>query len=238
MKDWLGLIGSVLGGLIGGIFTFLGVKQTIKHEKSKERKAILLKANENKPRLEIVKYSSFNDTINDKTINNDCNVIALKIEDVICDEEKLCFIYDKAALDSENLIFVEYKFKNTGNTEIEDICITSNLPKNMSVFELERKKFYIDNNILNYDVFAHKRYVKPGQVIKIRIYYIKDKVINNFLSHPFTIWLHDINGRYWRQSFNSPIKEIEISSLSSRNDFIASTDVDKAIECFKKPYLW
>ena len=80
--EWISFLASILGGLIGGIFTFLGVKLTLKHEKSKERKATLLKANENKPRLEIVKYSSFDETKNEKTINNDCNVIALKIEEV------------------------------------------------------------------------------------------------------------------------------------------------------------
>ena len=28
--DWLGFAGSIVGGIIGGLFTFLGVKVTIK----------------------------------------------------------------------------------------------------------------------------------------------------------------------------------------------------------------
>ena len=92
--------GSVLFGLIGGIFTFLGVKLTLKHEQEKERKEILLKANDNKPRLEIVKYYDFNTTINNENINNDCNIIALNIIDFKDDGNRVRFFYDTAALNA------------------------------------------------------------------------------------------------------------------------------------------
>lgn len=238
MEEWFGLIGSVLGGLIGGLFTFFGVKLTLKHEKEKSRKEILLQAYENKPRLEIIKYLNFEATANKKSINNDCNVIALNIEKVKNDGNGIKFFYDLNALENKNLVYVEYELKNTGKTEIEDICITSNLQKSMSVIEFERKDFYINENLLNYEVWSHKRYIKPGQTIKVRIYYVKEKVISSYLSYPFTIWLLDINGRYWRQNFNSPNNEIEISSYSSRAEFKNTTDVDAAIVCFNKPYLW
>ena len=77
--DWLAFAGSILGGLIGGLFTFIGVRLTLKHEKEKERRAALQKANDTKPRLEIVTYRGFDETVNDKTIINDCNVLALPI---------------------------------------------------------------------------------------------------------------------------------------------------------------
>lgn len=35
--DWLGFAGSVIGGIIGGLFTFLGVKLTIKHDDEKKK---------------------------------------------------------------------------------------------------------------------------------------------------------------------------------------------------------
>lgn len=236
--EWISFLGSILGGLIGGVFTFLGVKQTLKHDKEKERKEILLRANDNKPRLEIIKYSDFNSTVKKKNINNDCNIIALNITDFKDDNNRARFYYDTKALDDKNLIFVEYEFKNTGNTEIEDICITSNLPKSMSVLEFERKEIYINENLLSYEVWSHKRYIKPGQTIKLRVYYIKDQIISSPISFPFTIWLHDVNGRYWRQNFNCPVNEIEISNYSTRDEFKEATDIEKAIECFKKPYLW
>lgn len=235
--DWLSFAGSIIGGLIGGLFTFFGVKLTLKHEKEKERKEILLKAIEKKPRLEIIKYRDFNSTQNDISINADCNVLALLIED-FKNADRPRFYYDQKALDNNKLIYVEYEFQNTGLTEIDSVCITSNLPKNMSLFELERKEFYINENLLCYEVWSHKRYIKPNGTIKIRVYYIKDKIIRSPISYPLTIWLQDINGRYWSQSFNCPINEIEISEYSTRDDFKGYTDIDKAIECFINPYLW
>ena len=236
--EWISFFGSIIGGLIGGIFTFLGVKLTLRHEKEKDYKEALLKADANKPRLEIINYYDFHSNKNKKILNNDCNVVALKIEEFKNDDGRAKFFYDKEALIDKNLIFVEYELKNTGNTEIEDICITSNLPQNMSIFELERKEFYIIENLLNYEVWSHKRYIKPGKTIKVRIYYLKDKIITSPISYPFTIWLQDINGRYWKQNFNSPINEIEISTYSNREEFKETIDIKTAIECFNKPYLW
>ena len=34
--DWLSFAGSIIGGLIGGLFTFVGVKLTIRHEDQKK----------------------------------------------------------------------------------------------------------------------------------------------------------------------------------------------------------
>lgn len=236
--EWLAFSGSVLGGLIGGLFTFFGVKLTLKHEKAKEEKEALIKAEENKPRLEVIKYSDFNATANKKSVNNDCNVLLLNIEKFEDDNGRARFFYNEDALDSNKLIYAEFELKNTGLTEIEDICIASNLPRNMSVIELERKEFYINENLLNYKVWSNKRYIKPGKSIKIRIYYIKDQIINGLISYPLTIWLHDVNGRYWEQNFGSPNNDVEKSRLSSRKHFIEQTDIDTAIECFRKPYMW
>lgn len=236
--DWLAFAGSILGGLIGGLFTFVGVKLTLKHEKEKEQKEFLIKAEENKPRLEVIKYSDFNATANKKSVNNDCNVLLLNIEKFEDDNGRLRFFYNKDALDNSKLVYVEYEFKNTGLTEIEDVCITSNLPKNMAAIELERKDFYINEKLLNYEVWSNKRYIKPGISIKVRIYYVKDQIMTGSISYPLTIWLRDINGRYWEQNFGSPSNDVEMSRLSSRKKLKEQTNIDIAIECFKKPYLW
>ncbi len=128
--------------------------------------------------------------------------------------------------------------KNTGLTEIEDICITSNLPKDTVVIELERKEFYINENLLNYEVWSNKRYIKPGESIKIRIYYLTEQVITGMIRYLLSIWLHNINGRYWKQNFNSPYNEIEKPICSSRKDLYERTNTDTAIKCFRNPYLW
>ncbi len=35
--DWLAFAGNILGGLIGGLFTYIGVRLTLNYEKEKER---------------------------------------------------------------------------------------------------------------------------------------------------------------------------------------------------------
>ena len=236
--DWLAFFGSILGGLIGGLCTFLGVRLTLKHEREKEFKEIQRKAVEDKPRLEVIKYLDFEATKSSKKINNDCNVLFLSINGFDDSDGIPRFYYNEKALDLKNLSFVEYCFKNTGKTEIDDVCITTNLQRNTAVFELERRDIYITENLLNYEVWANKRYIKPGQEIKIRVYYSKDEVIGSMISYPLTIWLHDINGRYWEQNFGSPNNDVEISRLSNRKTFRDHTNIDTAIDCFKNPYLW
>ena len=236
--DWLSFAGSILGGLIGGLCTFAGVKLTLKHEKEKERREAIQKANETKPRLEIVNFRDFKDTIEDKTFNSDFNVLALHIKD-FRDEDRARFFYNESALDIDGLYYVEYELKNTGLTEISQICITSNLPKNMSVMELEKRSFYIKENLLNYDGWANKRYIKSGETITLRCYFIKETIIESNLGNPlFTIWLQDVNERLWCQSLDCPYNRIEISQVGKRELLRDYLDVTKAIDSFRNPMLW
>ena len=237
--DWLAFAGSILGGLIGGLFTYFGVRLTLKHEMEKEKKEQILKADAEKPRLEIVKFLNFEETKHNRNVNNDCNVLMLDIKKFADDNGRARFFYDEQALKDENLQFVEYELKNTGLTEIADICITGNLPRNLSLIELERKETYITENFLNYEVWSNKRYIKPGQSLKLRIYYIKDQVIVSNLGTPIiTIWLNDVNGRYWSQLLASPNNQIEISRYRKYSEFRENINIDTAIECFRNPYLW
>lgn len=237
--DWLAFAGSILGGLIGGLFTYFGVRLTLKYEREKEKKELLIKADAEKPRFEIVKYLDFDATKSNKKVNNDCNVLMLNINNFVNDHERAQFFYDEKALKDENLVFVEYELKNTGSTEISDICITGNLPKNLSLIELERKEFYITKKLLNYGVWSNKRYIKPGQTLILRVYYIKEQIIVSNLGTPvLTIWLNDINGRYWSQLLASPSQQIEISRYRKYSEFRESIDIDKAIECFIDPRMW
>ena len=214
--DWLAFAGSILGGLIGGLFTYFGVRLTLKHEMEKEKKKQILKADAEKPRLEIVKFLNFEETKHNRNVNNDCNVLMLDIKKFADDNGRARFFYDEQALKDENLQFVEYELKNTGLTEIADICITGNLPRNLSLIELERKETYITENFLNYEVWSNKRYIKPGQSLKLRIYYIKDQVMVSNLGTPIiTIWLNDVNGRYWSQLLQALITKLRFHVIEN-----------------------
>ena len=232
MCEWIGFAGSVIGGLIGGLFTYIGVRLTLKHEKEKEQKEELKNAQDTKPRLEIVKYSDFEATKSNVEQNNDCNVLALKIRD-FKDNSRARFYYDESALDENQLVYAEYELKNTGLTEIVDICITSNL-RQMSIIELEKRDLCLKNNYPNCDVWSENRYIKPGQTFKLRIYYIKDQIVISNLGNPvLTIWLNDVNGRIWSQTLYTPGKNIEISRIRNYKEFSDSRDLGNVIDYYK-----
>lgn len=98
IMDWLAFAGSILGGLIGGLFTYFGVRLTLKHEMEKEKKEQILKADAEKPRLEIVKFLNFEETKHNRNINNDCNVLMLDIKTFADDNGRTRFFYDEQAL--------------------------------------------------------------------------------------------------------------------------------------------
>ena len=237
--EWLAFFGSVLGGLIGGLFTFFGVYLTIRHDEKKDHQAKIEKANQEKPRLEIVSYKDFKNTAKIKSPNYDCNVLALGISDFKEIDGRAHFFYNEAALDNKNLVFIEYQFVNNGLTEIEDICVSSNLPRFMSLIEFEKKDVYIKEHFLNYGVWSYSRYIKSKETFKLRVYYVKDQIPMTLLQSPeLIIWLRDVNGFVWSQTLNAPFSEIEISRMSSGSRLRESIDIKKAIECFIDPRMW
>ncbi len=232
------IITSILGGLIAGLFTFLGVKMTIKYENEKKKDEEYKNILENKPRLEISEFKAFEDFFQEND-NNTFGIAFLSIKNFSNSVGRAYFTYDKLASDSKNYIYVEYKLKNTGYTEIMNFCITTNLPKNTSIFNFQQKEFFINNNMLNYDVWGDVKYIKTGQEITIRVYYIKDKVVGSNLGNPsLTIWLIDVNNNWWEQKLDAPYNTIDTSYKSSQKNFKNCSDVRVAIECFNNPILW
>lgn len=237
--DWLSFAGSIIGGLIGGLFTYFGVKLTLTHEIEKEIREECKKAEETKPRLEIIKYTGIKKSQEYDKREIGCSALFLMINDYKCSESRIEFFYDEQALDLNNMVYVEYILKNIGQTEIIDICLSTNLPRNTSLLELDERKFYIKEKLLNYNVVSNKRYIKPGDHIKIRIYYIKDKIIGSIIgSAAITVWLRDVNGRYWSQSLFCPDNKIELPYLSNYKYFKECINIDTALKCFRNPYLW
>lgn len=236
--EWLSFIGSILGGLIAGIFTYLGVRFTIKNDRQKEERILSEKIEKEKPRLEIIKRTCIDDALASDDVY-DCAALFITILGFKEINGRACFDYDEKALSKGNLTFVDYELKNTGLTEIADIILSTNLPKQTSLIDYNQKEMFISNKFLNYEVFSNKHYIKTNDTIKLRIYYLKEQYIgSSFGNPPITIWIRDINNNYWYQLLNAPYEEIEISNRSSFKHYKEYTDVEKGIECFRNPMLW
>lgn len=238
------IIASVLGGLVGGLFTFLGVLLTIKYEKQKEKKRekeklaeIEANAIKDKPRLEIIKYNALCKPDNKKRV--DANILLCRIVDHK-NNGSHCFYYDEDIINTANWVSVEYLLKNTGNTEIEYLYFSTNLVKSTALFNVsnEENVFCYSNKLLSYRVYINKN-LKPGETIKVRVNYISDKIIeSNIGSAPICIWLVDVNKRWWAQALFAPQNMLYNSEKSSFEEWKGNTDEFKAMECFDDPTLW
>ena len=237
------ILASILGGLVSGLFTFLGVFLTIKYQRSKDKKEEArlhqekdAELEKTKPRLEIQEYVAERNY--DETEETDISIILVKIKKY----EKYIhrFHYDSLILDKSKWCCVDYVLKNTGATEIDHLFLSTNLLKNTALFNVSSSDyiFLIKNMLLSYDAILETP-IKPQDTVRIRICYIKDQIIvSNMGNAPLSIWLIDTNNNVWKQALFAPESKIYNSVRSSYKDLKAYTDISTAIKCFDDPMLW
>ena len=234
--EWIGFWGSLIGGLLGGIFTFFGVLITLKYQKKEKKREQNRLFYDLRPRLEIEEFIP-EQKLND-TGKCDCELAMLDFVYNEGDDGKQHFIYDKSSLNNENLYCVIYKLKNIGTTEIVDFCMVSNFYKTTSIFELNLKNRIVKEAFLNYDAWANREiFVKKGEDFTVKICYLKNNnlpIINPSIS----MYLHDINGNIWLQNLSLSSKSTGNSLRSDRQTFEAFRDFEKPMYCFKHPEAW
>lgn len=226
MEQWLiPIISSVLGGLVGGLFTYLGVRATIKHDIEQKRKEELKRKCDDRPRLEI---TSFKDL---KAVSSrgkfDCDFLLTKYTNVSLENNNLFFSYDKSVLDIKNMQCVEYTFTNTGKTEIDDVCFVCNRKESLALIELKNIDFYLSRGLPEREAWPkdHKT-IKPGESITVRVCYLKDFIIPSFPTAIVSMHIIDINDNYWRQPLFCPLSQTDNSKIESHRDFREERDMD------------
>ena len=237
------ILASVLGGLVGGLFTFLGVLITIFFERKKMKKEEerLQKEKEeerekNRPRFEIIEHKEIQKY---KREDEDVCVLLCSIRNF----ENLgrpSFIYDEEIANEDKLVCAEYLLKNIGNTEIDHLFVSTNLPKDTSLFNVlngENKLCY-KHKVLNYSVILDKS-IKPQETIKVKICYVDNKIVESNMGNPtISFWMIDTDNCWWEQPLFSPDNKLYNSKKTSIKEWRSYTDVDVAIKCFIDPMLW
>ena len=241
------IVSSVLGAFIGGLFTVLGVYITIRYEKNKEKRKEIKdelqrqkekeeQIHKDKPRLEIIDYKKLCEYSFHRDI--DASLILCEIQDYK-NKGRAEFYYDKSITKPENWVCVEYVFRNTGNTEIDHIYFSTNLPKNTALFNVlnGENEICYENCFLNYTVILEKT-IKPQETLSVKMNYVKEQVIAPYISAPITIWLIDVNGNWWEQPLFAPTNKIYNSTRTSHKSWKDNTSIETAIKCFDNPSLW
>ena len=215
--DWLAFAGSVLGGLIGGLFTFIGVKATLRHEDERKRKEELKKQCDERPRLEIVNFKDIK-TVSERT-KFDCDFVLTAYKSIFLKDNLTHFVYDKEIIDIKNLCCVEYTFRNIGKTEIDGICFVCNQKDKVSLASRKEIEFYHAHDLPSCEAWCNKRFIKEGESITLRVCYLKDKMVLPYISAVVSIHIQDINGNIWHQPLFCPSNETDNSTRESYNQF-------------------
>ena len=236
------IIASVLGGLVGGLFTFIGVLMTIRYENKKARAEEVRRQKEkeeqlfeNRPRLDIIGYNGVSKYVDDKQA--DLSVLFCFIKDY---KRGGRFYYDSNALNPEKWVSVESTLKNVGHTEINHMYVSTDLPKITAVFGVENGEYktYCTNNVLNYSVILDKP-IRPMESIKFRVCYLSEEiVVSNRGRATMTIWMVDEKKNWWAQPLFAPDRKIYDSAKASHKEWRNYTDEQQAIKCFEDPMLW
>ena len=238
------IIASILGGLVSGLFTFLGVWLTIRHENKKTHKEELKRQKEKdeqlfekRPRLEIIKYKqSEKYSIPRKA---DACVLVCHIRDYKIGSRAM-FYYDESTVKPENWVYAEYTFRNVGRTAIESFSFSINLPRDTVLFNVLNKEnvHCYENHFLNYQVILDKS-VKPQETVTLRVCFIEKQIIFSNIGNPLiTLWMVDENNNWWCQSLYAPENKIENSSRTSYKTWLDYTNIETAIKCFENQMLW
>jgi hypothetical protein len=153
------------------------------------------------------------------------------------------FNYRKEDFNPDDRCCVIYTLKNVGKTDIASLDVICNLPRDTSFFptnnSLKDDMLYkwAGNNLINYSVCGNRK-IRVGETVTIKVCYHKDRIITPRAGVASSIGIIDVNGNCWAQSFYIPYDYIDYSYRISDCELKELCDTDKAIECFKNPWLW
>ncbi len=195
------IISSILGGLIGGLFTYLGVKLTIKnenelkkqeiYEKNKEKNKIIIA---NRPQLEVVQG-------NDCEIEDELEIYVLPyIKPKLETEERIIFDYDKLDFNKNFWDCQETIIRNCGKCAIKTGFVQLEYKSGVNIYskyELDSwkqvpwaKNYYSDNQYI-------PKWIYPNKCFKLKLFY--PKKLQQLKAIRLNCYMSDEHENYWYQ---------------------------------------
>lgn len=197
---------------------------------AKEKKWLI----DNRPIFKIISFK------NEQKYSDETNLSALLVRIKKFNTESDAFIYDPSSINPSDWICFEYTLQNIGNSAINKMYLTTNLPKNTSIFDTQNGEYlyYYNNKQICYYIVTNK-IVQHNETITIRVCYIKTTIIESNLGNPtIRIWFTDNKNNFWMQDLYAPYNNISDSYLTSSLEFKNATNTELALQYFRDPMLW
>ena len=195
------IIASILGGLVGGFFTYKGVKLTLKDERERHDEQIELNIiGKNK---EIIKNRPILQCIKNSESSPSMQAIVYLVpfgEPELINKKDIIFHYPEKFEEKQNWEEYTIYLKNIGNKRITRSFLHFEDLKNINL--------YSDLDIYNWndslygqhyfsDAITLSGLIVPGEILELKIYYLKD--LPSSKNVLFDIYFEDENGNNWVQ---------------------------------------
>ena len=204
------IITSLLGGLIGGLFTFLGVKMTLTHERNlhnedkklreeEQHKKEIAKTIERNKRIILTRpemtLSKSNGSI--KKVGEVC--LLPYYEPELIDEKRIKFIYPDDIFKEEYWDKYEFILQNTGKREIISAFLQVPYKSGFNMYSKIVLMNWQNSYITNYysDIYLLPSYIRPNEKIKIIVYF--PKIMQEFREAGLDLYFYDEDNNYWFQ---------------------------------------
>ena len=223
------VITALLGGIVGGLFTYLGVKQTLIHEKRLREEDLKIKQDEQRKRETQKYYPSTRNNQTRPELKTPMDNSDIKFVEEYCllpytnpiliDEELILFRYPDEIFQEEFWDKYELIFQNTGKRVIKDSFLHLPYKSFVNIYLKSDLLSWRCNNARDYycDECLLPEYIHPNEKIKIVIYY--PKTTPKLKNVGFDLYMRDEDDNYWYQNcVNSYDGESE-SQITSPDTF-------------------
>lgn len=237
--EWtITIITSVISAIIGGVVTLFIERRKERREDKKENEKKKKKVFKKRPELKITEYKEYLSRPRHKLKKEcDINVFMTKMEDVAVEGDCVTAHYNKDFFNEEEWCCVIYEFRNVGKTDIRCVSPICTYKKDTMLCDVKVNKLVLEHGSLSYSTMYDKK-VRVDESFTMRICYHKDCISTGMFSAIMVMALEDCNNRYWEQPLFAPNDRIYESYKISRKEFRDEFLPKKAMECFKKPWLW